>query len=278
MDIFNLKSNDVKDFKRFMDIKAASFGGPNETVPFDKSKRKSLKEWTNIAKRDANFENGGKNHNYDGLWKAFNSDVPSRAAKIKTEEPLTAIPAMGVKIVKESHIPQFENYMFEEDAAGATYTVGQVLKARRDTDSQLYTLKVIQVVPDNTHIVASITGPGKYEGKPLDGKGGWELNINQAGKAAGNNEMGTFTFESYMFEEEADDDVQLEDQPEIDEETLEMFMEEFSDELKEILEIACEKMEIEKEECVEIFKAAIQKVSEMPEEEESDESTDEDEE
>jgi hypothetical protein len=191
MDIFNLKSNDVKDFKRFMDIKAASFGGPNETVPFDKSKRKSLKEWTNIAKRDANFENGGKNHNYDGLWKAFNSDVPSRAAKIKTEEPLTAIPAMGVKIVKESHIPQFENYMFEE---------------------------------------------------------------------------------------EADDDVQLEDQPEIDEETLEMFMEEFSDELKEILEIACEKMEIEKEECVEIFKAAIQKVSEMPEEEESEESTDEDEE
>ena len=191
MDIFNLKSNDVKDFKKFMDIKAPAFGGPNETVPFDKSKRKSLKEWTNIAKRDANFENGGKNHNYDGLWKAFNSDVPSRAAKIKTEEPLTAIPAMGVKIVKESHVPQFENYMFEE---------------------------------------------------------------------------------------EADDDVQLEDQPEIDEETLEMFMEEFSDELKEILEIACEKMEIEKEECVEIFKAAIQKISEMPEEEESEELTDEDEE
>jgi hypothetical protein len=77
---------------------------------------------------------------------------------------------------------------------------------------------------------------------------------------------------------EADDDVQLEDQPEIDEETLEMFMEEFSDELKEILEIACEKMEIEKEECVEIFKAAIQKVSEMPEEDESEELTDEDEE
>jgi hypothetical protein len=37
-------------------------------------------------------------------------------------------------------------------------------------------------------------------------------------------------------------------------------------------------MEIEKEECVEIFKAAIQKVSEMPEEDESEEITDEDEE
>ena len=191
MDIFNLKSSAVKDFKRFMDIKAPSFGGPNETESFDKSKRKSLKEWTNIAKRDANFENGGKNHNNDSYWKAFNSDVPSRAAKIKIEEPLNTTPAMGVTIVKESHVPQFENYMFEE---------------------------------------------------------------------------------------EADDDVQLEDQPEIDEETLEMFMEEFSDELKEILEIACEKMEIEKEECVEIFKAAIQKVSEMPEEDESEELTDEDEE
>ena len=193
MDIFNLKSNDVKDFKRFMDMKAPSFGGPSETESFDKSKRKSLQNWTNVAQRDANFENGGKNHNYDGYWKAFNSDVPSRTAKIKTEEPLTAIPTMGVTIVKESHVPQFENYMFEEEADEI-----------KDAD--------------------------------------------------------------------------LEETPEIDEEALEMFMEEFSDELKEILEIACEKMEIEKEECVEIFKAAIQKVSEMPEEDESEEIADEDEE
>lgn len=194
MDIFNLKSNDVKDFKRFMDIKAASFGGPTETEAFDKSKRKSLKEYSRVAQRDANFENGGKNHNYDGYWKAFNSDLPSRAANIKTEEPLTAIPVMGVKIVKESHVPQFENYMFEDEA-----------DEMPETD--------------------------------------------------------------------------LDETPEIDEKALEMFMEEFSDELKEILEIACEKMEMEKEECVEIFKAAIQKVSEMPtEDDESDEVTDEDEE
>ncbi len=190
MDIFNLKSNDVKDFKRFMDMKAPSFGGPTETESFDKSKRKSLKNWTNVAQRDANFENGGKNHNYDGYWKAFNSDVPSRTAKVEIEEPLKAIPTIGVKIVKESHVPQFENYVFEEEA-------------------------------DET-------------------------------------------------------DVKLDEAPEIDEEALEMFMEEFSDELKEILEIACEKMEIEKEECVEIFKAAIQKVSEMPDEDESEELTDED--
>ena len=68
MDIFNLKSNDVKDFKRFMDLKAPAFGGPAETEPFDKSKRKSLKNWTKTAKRDSNFENGGKNHNYDGYF------------------------------------------------------------------------------------------------------------------------------------------------------------------------------------------------------------------
>jgi len=184
MDIFNLKSNDVKDFKRFMDMKAPAFGGPNETESFDKSKRKSLKEWTKTAKRDANFENGGKNHNYDGYWKAFHSDVPSRTEKVKIEEPLTAIPTMGVKIVKESHIPQFENYMFEDEA-------------------------------------------------------------------------------------EITDEVK-EDAPEIDEELLGMFMEEFADEVKEILEIACEKMEIEKDECVEIFKAAIQRVSEMPEESEEE--------
>lgn len=184
MDIFNLKSNDVKDFKKFMDMKAAPFGGPNETESFDKSKRKSLKNWTKIAKRDANFENGGKNHNYDGYWKAFHSDVPSRTEKIEIEEPLKAIPTMGVKIVKESHIPQFENYMFED-------------------------------------------------------------------------------------EDEVTDEVK-EDAPEIDEELLEAFMEEFADEVKEILEIACEKMEIEKEECVEIFKEAVQRISEMPAEEEEE--------
>jgi len=184
MDIFNLKSNDVKDFKRFMDMKAPAFGGPNETETFEKSKRKSLKEWTKVAQRDTNFENGGKNHNYDGYWKAFHSDVPSRTEKIKIEEPLAAIPTMGVKIVKESHIPQFENYMFED-------------------------------------------------------------------------------------EDEIVDDAK-EDAPEIDEELLEMFMEEFADEVKEILEIACEKMEIEKDECIEIFKAAIQRVAEMPEEDEEE--------
>jgi hypothetical protein len=83
-----------------------------------------------------------------------------------------------------------------------------------------------------------------------------------------------------MFEEEDEEikDTEIEETPAIDEEALEMFMEEFSDELKEILEIACEKMEIEKDECVEIFKAAIQRVAEMPEEDESEELTDEDEE
>lgn len=180
MDLFNLKSNDVKDFKRFMDMKAPAFGGPNETENFEKSKRKSLKEWTRLAKRDANFENGGKNHNYDDYWKAFNSDVPSRAADVKIEEPLKAIPTMGVKIVKESHVPQFENYIFEED----------------------------------------------------------------------------------------DDQDEIDEMPEIDEEALEAFIEEFGDEVKEILEIACEKMEIEKDECVAIFKEAIQRISEMPEEDE----------
>jgi len=52
MDIFNLKNNDVKDFKRFMDMKAPAFGGPAETEAFDKSKRKSLKDWNKVAQRD----------------------------------------------------------------------------------------------------------------------------------------------------------------------------------------------------------------------------------
>jgi len=56
----------------------------------------------------------------------------------------------------------------------------------------MYTLKVATVVPDGQHIAAYIKGPGKYEGKPLDGKFAWELNINRPGEVSGNNEMGTF--------------------------------------------------------------------------------------
>ena len=85
--------------------------------------------------------------------------------------------------------------LVSEQTQSSQYKVGQVIKALRDKDNQMYTLKVAEVVPDSTHIAATITGPGQYEGKPLDGKFPWELNIRVPGKLGGNMEMGTFTIQ-----------------------------------------------------------------------------------
>jgi hypothetical protein len=84
------------------------------------------------------------------------------------------------------------NFVSEQSQSGK-FKVGQMLKAKRDKDGQMYTLEVAEVVPDGQHIAAKIKGPGKYEGKPLDGKFPWELNINREGLLMGNNEMGIFT-------------------------------------------------------------------------------------
>ena len=184
MDMFNIKSKDFRDFKNHMDLKKPGFGGPSSAEPFDKSKRKSLKGYTRIAKRDADFEMGGSNPNYDGTWFAVHNDRISRDAKIKPVQPRKAIPAYGSVAVKESHVPLFEEFMFEDE-----------------------------------------------------------------------------------------DDI-IEDSPEdleLDEQLIEDFIEEFGDDIKEILEIACEKMEMEKEECIEIMKEAISRITEMPEEEDQDE-------
>lgn len=80
------------------------------------------------------------------------------------------------------------------EQANAAYKVGQVFKAKRSTDNQIYTIKVVQIINDGTHIVGAITGPGQYQGKPLNGNS-LELNVNTPGIVAGNMELGDFTIQ-----------------------------------------------------------------------------------
>lgn len=80
-----------------------------------------------------------------------------------------------------------------EQKTNQTYKVGQTLMGKRSTDNQMYEIKIVELVNDGSHVVAKIKGPGKYEGKKLDGvTGSWELNTNEPGKLSGNMEMGTF--------------------------------------------------------------------------------------
>lgn len=81
----------------------------------------------------------------------------------------------------------------EQAKPNSVYKVGQILKANRSTDKQNYTIKIIQIVPDGTNVSASITGPGEYNGKSLDGRNNLELNAGKPGELSGNMQLGTFT-------------------------------------------------------------------------------------
>jgi len=69
------------------------------------------------------------------------------------------------------------------------------------------------------------------------------------------------------------DDMPIDEKPELDEEKLKMLMEEFGDQLKDILDEVCEKMEMEKAECCDYLCATIENMckSEEDDEDEGDE-------
>lgn len=114
MEMFNVKRRDNPSTDRYMDPKAKPFGGPSEKVDFDKSKRTSLKEYQRIVTRNADFEGGAFNHNYDPTWKAITRDLIHKQANKKEFNPMYAKPTMAtVPAVEEARIARFEEYVNE---------------------------------------------------------------------------------------------------------------------------------------------------------------------
>ena len=72
----------------------------------------------------------------------------------------------------------------------STYTVGQVLTAKRDIDNQRYSIKIEQV--GDGWVSAFISGPGEYDDKPLKNTK-LELYTRNEGKLSGNSQLGEFT-------------------------------------------------------------------------------------
>lgn len=65
-----------------------------------------------------------------------------------------------------------------------------------------------------------------------------------------------------------EDDMPMDMKPELDEEKLEMLIEEFGEQMKEMIDEICEKMEMEKAECCDYICAAIEKTCKAEDEEE----------
>jgi hypothetical protein len=87
-------------------------------------------------------------------------------------------------------------------------------------------------------------------------------------------------FEDMMNDTEdmPNDDMPMDEKPELDEEKLEMLMEEFGDQMKEMIDEICEKMELDKAECCDYICATIEKVCKTEDEEEGNEDSDDKEE
>jgi hypothetical protein len=116
MDIFNIKRRDNPSMDNYMDLKKPGFGGPNSKEDFDKSKRKSLEGYQRVVDRNADFEGGNFNHNYDPTWKAVTRDLISRTAKKKPFNPMYAKQTIAtVNAVEEGSIKRFEHFVNENE-------------------------------------------------------------------------------------------------------------------------------------------------------------------
>jgi hypothetical protein len=116
MDMFNVKRRDNPSMDKHMDLKKPGFGGPNSKEDFDKSKRKSLDGYQRVIDRNADFEGGNFNHNYDPTWKAVTRDLISRTAKKKPFNPMYAKQTIAtVNAVEEGTIKRFEQFVNENE-------------------------------------------------------------------------------------------------------------------------------------------------------------------
>jgi len=116
MDMFNVKRRDNPSMDKHMDLKKPGFGGPNSKEDFDKSKRKSLEGYQRVVDRNADFEGGNFNHNYDPTWKAVTRDLISRTAKKKPFNPMYAKQTIAtVNAVEEGTIKRFEQFVNENE-------------------------------------------------------------------------------------------------------------------------------------------------------------------
>lgn len=116
MDMFNVNRRDNPSMDRYSDLKKPAFGGPTEKTDFDKTKRKSLEGYQRVIDRNADFEGGQFNHNYDTTWKAITRDLISRTAKKKPFDPMYAKPTIAtVDAVEEGKIMRFDQFVNESE-------------------------------------------------------------------------------------------------------------------------------------------------------------------
>ena len=87
MDDINTHRRDYPDMKPYMGTEKDSYGSKDTMIKFDPNEKKDpskrLWYWTRIVSRYNQAENQQLTPNTDSAWRAFNSDIVNRQAKIK---------------------------------------------------------------------------------------------------------------------------------------------------------------------------------------------------
>lgn len=114
MDMFNAKDRRNPKMDDYMDISKPAFGGPKEKQDFDKSKRTFLKGYQREIERNADFEGGKENPNYDTTWKAVSRDVVNRQAGKKPFDPMYTSPTFKTSTkIEEGRILRYNEFVNE---------------------------------------------------------------------------------------------------------------------------------------------------------------------
>lgn len=91
----------------------------------------------------------------------------------------------------ESELTSLIKRVIQEQHQPSNFEEGQVVKAKRDIDNNVYTIKIITAT--NAYLYGTVTGPGTYQGKSLKNGMNLELYSDKSGELKGNNELGKFT-------------------------------------------------------------------------------------
>jgi hypothetical protein len=208
MDIFDVKRRDHPSLDNHMDPKKPAFGGPKTAEEFAKNKRKSLDKYQRVVTRNADFEGGKENHNYDTTWKAITRDRISRDAKKKPIDVMYAKQTVFTAPVEEGKILRFDDFV-----------------------------KINE----------------EFEGNEEFQPGAPALDMsNEAEEPIENEETTDLGYE-------------------VDEEQLEKLMDEYGDELNELIDKIIEEMEIEKEAVSDLLCVAIERICKPEDEDETGE-------
>lgn len=103
----------------------------------------------------------------------------------------------GIKVMTENFSKLVNSKLgdskpfINEQHQPSNFSSGQVVKAKRDKDGQVYTIKIVKSEP--RYMFGVVMGPGTYQGESMKNGLSLELYSYSPDKISGNMDLGEFT-------------------------------------------------------------------------------------